>query len=55
MVGWHGGGLVILNLSALKGRISADEALLLAAHLVAMAEPMASNEFAEVLAAVQHA
>lgn len=55
MVGWHGGGIVILNVSALQKRISGDEALLLAAHLVAMAEPLASHKFSEVLEAVQNA
>lgn len=35
-------------------RISADDALLLAAWLVAMAEPYASHKFADVLTAVQN-
>lgn len=37
-----------------RGQISADDALLLAAYLVCMAEHEASNEFNAVLEAVQN-
>ena len=36
-----------------QGPVSPDEALVLAAYLVALAEPRASHPFAEVLAAIK--
>lgn len=44
-------GLIIMNPPL---NLSHDDALLLAAYLVSMAEPLASNTFEEVLQAVQH-
>ncbi len=49
-----GRGIQILN-PPLGGNLSADDALLFAAYLVALAEHAASHDFPEVLAAVQNA
>jgi hypothetical protein len=51
LVGSSGRGVVIQRPPV--GTITADDALLLAAYLVTMAEHEASHEFSEVLAAVQ--
>jgi hypothetical protein len=51
MVAAGGRGIAILNPP--RTSITADEALLLAAWLVSIAEHSASQEFAEVLQAVQ--
>jgi hypothetical protein len=50
-VGGAAGGFVITRPAFLP--MSADDALLLAAYLVAIAEPQATHTFAEVLAAVR--
>jgi hypothetical protein len=47
------GGIVFLK--PLPQRMTPDDALLLAAYLVSMAEHEASNDFADVLKAVQSA
>ena len=50
-VGGLGESIVVLNPP--RGPVSPDDALLLAAYLVALAELGASHPFAEVLAAIR--
>ncbi len=53
MVCAGGNGIWVMRLSGLVGSVSPDDALLLAAYLVALAEHGASNAFADVLKAVE--
>lgn len=46
-------GLRVVVLAPPQGPVSPDDALLLAAYLVAVAEPRATRPFADVLAAVK--
>lgn len=52
LVSARGNQILVLNHLALLAPLSADDALLLAANLVAIAEPGAAHSFQEVLTAV---
>jgi hypothetical protein len=54
LVGVHGDRIVMMNSEELTGSLSADDALLLAAYLVTLADPN-GERFAKVLEAVQNA